>query len=324
MLRIFRQNALLQLIIILMVGLGLWMPSFLNLAEMESMGGTPLYDLIYNWLSPHPLLAAVIAFVLVLEEGWLLNLALYRHKITSQNTLLPMFVYVCLMSHGGEALTLSPMILVNIMVIGSVSEMMVPDTLTVHQDQILRSATFASLASLFYLPALLLLVPLVIAFVVNSLYRWRHWVLLLLGFVAPYIVVFTVCFLNDRLTYSFYLMRSMLMDFSFTRLILPDSVWGYIAQIGTLLLVMVSLVNLVSTINEHTTMYRVNITTVCLPMVAGLLMLGFDSLFVVNLQLIALSAAAMVAVYLLESNPTSKRKVITYDIIFLLIILLQF
>jgi len=324
MLRLFKHNVMMQLIIILVVALALWLPSFLHPAAMVSIGASPLYDLLYRWLSHYPFLSTLIAFVLVLEEGWLLNLALYRHKITSQNTLLPMLVYVCLMSHGGGTLTLSPMIMVNLLLLGGVNKMMVPDTLIVSQNQILVASTYTALASLFYQPALLLLLPLAIIFMVNSLYRWRHWVLLLLGFLAPYLLVFTIFFMNDRLDYTFYLMRSLLMDYSLTHVVLPDSAWGYITQVGTLLLVLVALIHIISTANEHTTMFRINVATACLPMVAGVLMLGFGNMLPVDMQLIAFPASTMLAIYLLESNPTSKRKAITYDIILLLIILLQF
>lgn len=322
MVRLFRQNLLLQFALILVVGVALWLPA---LAEggvaMSNMGGAPLYDLLYDWLSPHPLLSTIIGLLLVLVEGWVLNTQLYNNKLISQNTLLPMLCYVLLMSHSQMGLT--PMTMVNLVLLVCVGQLMVPENLTITLDQLFSSACLVALASLFYLPAITLLLPLVITFMVHSLYRWRHWVMMLLGLLAPYIVVLTVWFLTDRMHYNLYLTRCLLGDWGLG-FSLQTSVYGWVSQIFVLLMLVVSLGSMVSNASEHTTMYRENMTTICIPLLASVVMLGYSQVFPVDMQLIALPAAPAMATWFLTRQPRKRLGTILYDLTLILLIVLCF
>ena len=325
MLNLFRKNEFLQLVIILVAGVALWMPSFLHpAAAMPQVGNAPLYELLASWLSPHPQLATWVAFVLVVLEGWLLNVLLYNHKVLSQSTLFPMFAYVLLMSHGGEPLTLTPMILVNLALLGCLSQLMVPDTLTISFDQIFQASALVALATLCYLPAITLMVPLIIIFLVHSLYHWRHWVMLLLGFLAPYILLALCYFMADRLGYISYLYRGALADFSLRGWRIDTEVWGLVAQGGTLALIVVSLLALLSGAKEHTTMYRENVTTLSVTILAAVGMMAYEQCLPLDLQLLALPASVMVALFLLSLSPRRPLGKALGDATLLLFLVFQF
>lgn len=320
MIKLFRQNVLLQFTLILAVGVALWLPALLEGGvAMPDETGAPLYGLLYEWLSPHPLLSTLIGLVLVLAEGWALNTLLYNNKLIHHNTLLPMLCYVALMSHGQMGLT--PMVLVNLVLLVCVGQLMVPENLTITLDRLFLASCLVAVASLFYLPAVILLLPLAITFIVHSLYRWRQWVMLLLGFLAPYVLVVIIWFLTDRLNYNLYLMRCMLGDAGVV-FCLPTSTFDWMSQVFILGLLIVSLGWAFSSSSERTTMYRENMTTICIPLLASMLMLAYSGLFPVDMQLLAMPAATLIASWFLARTPRKRLGSVLYDIIFILFIAL--
>lgn len=324
MIKLFRRNTLLQLLLILGVGTALWLPSLLKGGvEMPYGASAPLYELLYAWLAPHPLAASLTGFLLVLVEGWLLTLLLYNNKLIPQNTLMPMLCYVLLMSHG-TGLTLSPMVVVNLIMMVCVGQLMVPENLTITLSQLFSASALVALASLFYLPALLMVVPLIITFMVHSLYRWRHWVMLLLGFLAPYIIVVMVYFMNDRLYYASYLYECTLLDWSLNTA-LPEA-WTLIKQAGTLFLCIVALLSVMALSGDRTTMQRENLTTVTIPLLGAIGMLGYSHLFPVDLQVMALPLGTLTSLYFLSRphHHSAKMRNFINELTFILFIVLCF
>ena len=105
MLKTFRTNIPVQIAIILVASVLLW-KGFIHPQHVLLEGGGDLYHFICGAMSPA--VATIVAFVLVLAEGVLLNSILYRHKMITQSSLLPMLFYIIAMSIGHP--TLSPVI----------------------------------------------------------------------------------------------------------------------------------------------------------------------------------------------------------------------
>lgn len=307
MLKLFKQNVLAQVVIIVIASLAMWLPSMLQHLELPvSVSNAFLFELVMPFVMAHPMVASIVGYLLVLAEGFWFNEILYRFKLIPQNTLLPMLAYVVAMSVGQEVHTLTPMVLANAAILGSCRQLLVPDTLMVSLDQLFNASFLVALATLLYLPCFTLLLPLVIIFTVHSLYRWRHWVMMLLGFVAPYILVATYYFVTDRLNYNFYLTKSDLFNIGFSTE--TPSVWGWIQQVFFIVFTLCSLLTTISAFGEQTTMNRKNATVICLPMIAGAMMLFYSELFPVNGQLFALPAAFVIAQFFLNAKPYQGRR----------------
>ena len=190
--KLFNQSILLQAVVILLAMLALWAPALAAPAAMPAAGGaTPLYDLLARWLQAVPLVAVIIAMVLVLVEGVLLNLLLVDAGLTPQNSLLPTLLYIIAMS--APATTLTPMVLVAALMIACLRRLTLKGTLlTISVERACAATAMIGLASLFYLPAALFIISYMLAAINYRLYGWKDWAAMILGFIAPYILLVTV------------------------------------------------------------------------------------------------------------------------------------
>ena len=92
---LFRKNYINQYLFILLISIPLWIGSFINPQPMEEyVSFSYLYNLFYILLSPFPVFSTILAYIMVLLQGFFFNQILNRHNLVSNTTLLPMFLYV--------------------------------------------------------------------------------------------------------------------------------------------------------------------------------------------------------------------------------------
>lgn len=158
-----------------------------------------------------PRWGTIIAFLLVIVEGFIFNGILYRHKMISQNTLMPMLFYIIAMSLGSP--TLTPILIGSLLLILAIGQLMLTTTLlSLTPDKIFGAAALVALATLFCPSMAVFFIPLIIDMFTYSLYGWRDWAMLILGLLAPIILVETIYFVNDEIFYRNYLLLYNLTD----------------------------------------------------------------------------------------------------------------
>ena len=209
MLKIFRTDVFLQIVIILVVSVAMWIGAFIHLQPMPMVGGGQLYYWLTGILSP--LWGTIIAYVLVLLEGFLLNGILYRHKMIAQSSLLPMLFFVIAMSLGTP--TLTPILVGSLMLLLAIDQLMLTTTLlSLPLDKVFAAAAAIGLSTLFCPAMAVFFIPLVVSMFNYSLYSWRDWTMLLLGILAPYIIMETIFFMSDQMFYRNYLILYSFSD----------------------------------------------------------------------------------------------------------------
>lgn len=208
LIKLFKYNTIAQIAVILFSVLVLWTGAFIRPSIPEpSHFYAPIYDLIQGWLVSFPRLASALALAIILFEGLWLNLLLSNHKMTSSNTLMPLFVYILAMSCDQTSLTITPQLFVNLFLIAEFSLLFADSAEPLHPDKNFYASACIGIASLVYLPALALLVAYLVVYVTYKLYNWRHLLIGLLGFLAPYIALLTYAFIENRLEYTLFLIR---------------------------------------------------------------------------------------------------------------------
>ena len=245
------------MIVIAIVSLAIWAPSFLTPPPMTSDAGfAPLYMLFYEWLQPLPLVATIIAYVLVVLEGIYLNMVLTRSKMVPFNSLMPALIYIVTMSFAPHALTLTPYILAAPCVIATLNQLLILDKMNISNDNILNASFLSALATLFCLPCLVLILFVVIGLMVHSQYRWRCWLMVLIGYIGPLVVAATFYFLTDRLYYISYITLNDILNPNF--LIKRSS--GLAAFNNVIFVILITLSGLMtfSRIREHSVVFRRN------------------------------------------------------------------
>ncbi len=285
MLKLFEKNTVVQAIIILVVTALLWREAFANPQPMVPSGHySPLYDLLCG-LHLSPTLSTIVAMLLVVLGGFFLNLMLSKVNLASQNSLLPTLLFIVAMSAQTPAL--SPTLLAALLVIVIVGRLMLHSTLlAVSPDKIFSTAALIGIASMVYLPALTLIVAYMLIAINYRLYGWRDWMMLLLGLLAPYFLLWSIQLFTGNLVSGFTQMGD---DLGFLNFAIGEfTTLQVVANIVLLTAFVVSLLVIWHRLGEKPIVWQKNATTVMLITVAALAMLPFTQIFPVDFKFLAI------------------------------------
>ena len=287
MVKLFQKNTLVQVLLILVATLLLWGRSLVHPPAMAD-GDAVLYHLLYMGLSSLPRLAVILAVLLIIVEGIWLNLLLSDIGLVPQTTLLPTLLYIILMS--APATTLTPMVFVGGIMIAITHQLMLRTTLlTISTEKICSATALIGLASMFYLPALALILSYLLVVVNYRLYSLRDWMAMLLGLLAPYILLVTILFLSDNLTIwwsgTYYSLGGISLQSG------TDKILYTVGNIVIIIIFLVSLFAFWGRLGEHPIVWQKNATTVMLLSVGCAAMLVYTRLFPVDMRLFAVPFA---------------------------------
>lgn len=310
MLRIFRTDIFLQSIIILIVAGVMWFGAFADPQPLTMIGGGQLYYWLMGLLSP--LVGTIIGLIFVLVEGFLLNSMLYRYKLISQSTLMPMLFYVIAMSVCTP--TLTPIVLGSLLLLLAVDQLMLDSTLlSLPLDKIFGAAACIGLATLFCPAMAVFFIPMVVTMINYSLYGWRDWTMLVLGALAPYILLETYFYLDDQLFY-----RNYLILYSITDLHLRFG-GSWVEWVGSAIFLVTLLAGLgAASVNSQTRTinFKKNITTILLFILGSICYAIYTTIIPVPAQAYAIPFACCATSLFIEP----KRKEFGSNLIFLLLI----
>jgi len=139
----------------------------------------------------------VLYLVLLFTQALLLNGIVNKYRLLSQLSFLPAFGYVLLVSMFNHYLFMSSAFLANFAII-----FMLGKTYQSYNDGSyghLFDIGFAiSVASLFYLPTLILVIFLIVALATTRIFNWREWIVSLFGVLIPYFLIGTYFFWFDQ------------------------------------------------------------------------------------------------------------------------------
>lgn len=325
MLKAIQRNVVLQIVLILTALFLLWGHPLIA-PEPMSAGEHPavLYSLLCNWLSTVPRLAVIIAMLLVLVEGVIFNLLLVNVGLAPQNSLLPTLLFVLVT--GAGATTLTPALIVCGIAIVCLYQLMLRGTLlTIPAGKICSATALIGIASMFYLPAGMLMASYLLIAVNYRLYGWRDWMLMLLGLAAPYIALLTVLYLTDGIDTWWQDTVSGMSTFS-----MQTGTIDTLPAIGGFTLAAILLWGIVATLgrmNERPVLWQKNATTVILLTLGAIGMMLYTPLLPLQIILFALPFTFCVTQLLTAATEIHtgfgrhKRRTWMYDIVFVIIII---
>lgn len=288
MIKLFQRDMTLQAVLIVIAMLLLWGQALLAPSPMNA-GAHPavLYGMLCHWLAPAPRLAVIIAMLLALACGVMLNLLLSNVGLVSQNSLLPTLLY--LIATATAADTLTPLLLVSGVAIAVLHPLMLRGTLlTIPSEKICSATALIGIATLFYTPAVFLLLSYILIALNYRLYSWKDWMLMLLGFAAPYVLLVLVLYMTDGLAPWWEGTVASLSELGFAMKGAEATTWTIL---GSLLLAAVFLWSLVTAIghnSEHTVVWQRNATTVMLFTAGGIGMMFCATLLPLAMTLFAI------------------------------------
>lgn len=204
LIQFFKNNNPASYIILPLLTIVLWFPGFFIEQEVNINQGMPLFDMLVLPLINLPLVPTLIAMILVIAEAFILNIIINENDLLPTHSFLPSLLFILLMSCNKDLMTLHPILFANLFILFTINKLISSYRKNVAFSQAFDAGLLFSIASLFYLPYLLLLPVLGIGLQIFRPLIWREWVICFMGILFPYLFVFVFYYWNDALDYLWY------------------------------------------------------------------------------------------------------------------------
>jgi hypothetical protein len=204
--RVFRQSYLSQYLLLLLLHGILWISAFIfppSLHEVMHPFLNPAYSWLTDLLGNNPIVYVTVGFVVVLVSAVVFNHTLEKYDLTATNALIPALVLIFLSGMIPSLQTLHQAMIPGLIMIFVLHQVFEIFTQEEAYSQVFYSGFLIALGSMFYFPSIAFLLFVWFTFIVYSIYRWREWIIVLFGFLTPYLLLWTYFFWTDQLFGAF-------------------------------------------------------------------------------------------------------------------------
>lgn len=287
MLKAFKNNTILQIVVTLIATIILWSGSFISpVGMLPERFFSPLYGLFHSLLAHLPRLATAIALLLIFVEAIWFNIILSNTKLAKINWLMPSLLFILAMSWQQDNITLTPMLLAWLPLLAAINQLLSSGNTSLEFHRNFNATFFIGIAILCYLPVAVYIIPFFLVFVSYKSYHWRDFIIALMGFTAPLFVLVLYAFLTDKLDYYVILFLHDIVNVNLHFNL--SNVVDIITNVFFIIILFWAMFSQLFSNIDNTIQVRINSTVIIFPLVAALFMLMYDSIFVVNTQLLAI------------------------------------
>jgi len=200
---LFKSNHQILLSILFVIGAAIWLYSFVNPMPPPIPHETEvLYQRLYGLLiQVHPSIIVALAFSLLFIQSIVLNNLVINNNLLEKNTFLPALVYFVLMSALQPYCTFTPIHLTNLIWLLCINRVLKIYLKEDPYESIFIISMLISISALIYTQALFFLAFLWLCFFVYRIFKWREWIISLLGFAIPFLFFAFYLFWNDNLNF---------------------------------------------------------------------------------------------------------------------------
>lgn len=202
--RLLKSNNASALVALPLVALALWSFAFFVPDTASIKHTMPLYELLVRPMQNIGWLSKIIAVLLIIGEGFLLNYIVNENDVLTKKTNLPALFYIVFISNNSSMLELHPIIFSNLFLLFALSKILSSYRKDIAFSQFFDTGLLISLATLFYFPCIVFLPIIGIALIIFRPFLWREWLISFIGVVVPYIFVLTYYFWNGTTDYLLY------------------------------------------------------------------------------------------------------------------------
>ena len=201
LLRLLKSNTLLSSLLIPLVGVLFWMNSFLHPALLDiklANGAMPLYYLVYNLIREQDFWQVFVAFLLVVVNSFFVSQLGSSFLFLKHRSYLTGILYLITVSAFADLHALIPVHLAALCTLISIYFILDTYHKPVEITFTFNASFFLAIASLIYLPAMMLFPLVWIAiFVLQKSDNWRLLVIPILGFGTPWLFMWAFTFMKD-------------------------------------------------------------------------------------------------------------------------------
>lgn len=200
MLSLFRTNQIaFNLLLIIYIFLIRGSAFFISGIEESYIGQGVLSNWAQGFLGNSGTGAVIAGIIIVFIQSLLINIIVAKFRLATSVSLLPGLFYALLVSMLPEFLVLSPALLANTFFILALWELFESYRKTDVAGHIVNVGFWIGVASLFYFSEIIFLLLALIGLTVLRAFRLREFLMLIIGFLVPYIFSAVYFFWYDHL-----------------------------------------------------------------------------------------------------------------------------
>lgn len=201
----FKKNRVYLPVVMVFVTFVLWLDGFLYHSEISvSENNATLYEFFVRFLETNKLLNVIIAFVFLIVQSFLINNVVTSKNLVERYSYMPGFIYAVLMSSSFDMLSLHPVLIANFFLILSLNKILDVFTEDRIYLEVFNAGFLISLATLFYFPAIYLIILAVISLFIYFITNLRRIIAIMLGFFTPFFFIGLYFFMTDQLQEKVY------------------------------------------------------------------------------------------------------------------------
>ena len=192
MIKFFRQSYAIQYVVIALLAIASWIPSFLAGTVPTGLDSpvTPLYNLVNRIMAFSPVVQLLFAFLLMILEALIFNTMLVNNQIVGKVSTMGGFVFVLLMNLTRTQANFYPFALSVVFILLLISVLFEVYLSQDSELNLLKAGIFAALASMCYFPAILLMVWTVAVLPIAKKGSLRLELIPITGFLFTYFLYF--------------------------------------------------------------------------------------------------------------------------------------
>jgi len=206
-----------------------------------------LYKLIKLLSNNNEYVLSILSITLIIIETFLIINIINNSKIVREETFISGYIYLLIMFALPNNLIPHPVIFANLFLLLSLREIFILWDIKNNYSNLFNTGIYVSISSLFYLPSAITLIFVYLSLIVYTTYKWREWVIPLMGFLLPYLYVFLYYyFINDIRS-----IENIFSSFKFTpHLFLPENKYQIIYYIFIVIITLIGIFSLLNHISE--------------------------------------------------------------------------
>ena len=257
MIRYFQSGYLSRYIVIFILAVVFWTPSFI--VQTNSGGiSLPFYQLL-SWIAGNNYYILIsVAFSIVLFSSLIINYLCTEIGISAKISMLGSFLFIIVASALTFYTEMSPFIWVNLLLLLMLRLLYFFPASNNHIADSFNAGFLVGVASLFFAQAILFVFLIWMAFFIHRSGSWRNYLVALIGAIMPHIFALTWYFWNDR-TDEFINLWSNLFDYSGLSAFLQMNTMDSIVLIFLAVLVIFSMFHSFSKIRKKSINVRRNL-----------------------------------------------------------------
>ena len=201
MIKFFRQSYIIQYIVLAILALALWIPSFVACkADVDLTSPvTPLYNLFDHILGFSPYAKLAFAFLLMVFETLFFNSILVGNQIVTKVSVIGAFVFLLLMNFTMTQTVFSPFALATLFILALLNSLFLVYLTPNVEIYLLNAGVFLGLATMCYFQSIVLIVWVIVALIISKKGALRYQLIPMIGFLLPYFVYFLIAYFRGDL-----------------------------------------------------------------------------------------------------------------------------